>query len=903
MASRKGLAISALIVLAMVTAGFAIMGSGNRAASVASVGAVQPQAAYSLNYHFYDFFNVPFKEYWDLRPPNHYGDRPMNAECFSAEGVAEGSCVPSNPSVPDVASYPYAHWYPFAGSNDPGSTKTIPFIYAPYRMQAAGTSVPGYTLADPVYLPVQNSAEAAGTSLSIDWKMEYVTLAQGNALKNVAGCSFTPSFNDGYYMRSQITVTMDLQESKRLFGVVALTPATAQTWWNTNTNPACGTTGAEEANWQDAIVTLAGSANTPGKFDIYNGYEYYYDPFYTNMTATVAGDGTTTLKIDHLADGTEALLTRMFYWGNAGYLGNTLNSTHRTGWWGMEYPWFDDFQFATTIGASTHDFSLTTSIWYHFQQVADPGPNGLYDKTDDIPFWEWGAWLADYGIFSVKHPQSELNRYPNPPYKYIHATAGSYNYGVNSSYDNIPTTWNLNAGESWTFTFPTGNVNFYDPNLTPAGADPKAGEFVVIQKPLYLLRTLPAPYGSWDESTNTWTVTGPATTGGPPGQPGPDGVPGTSDDRYPIYPYPSIDLQPGPALLRVTTGIDLHPTFGVPGKIFVDGVSRDEWSLTWAKMTPGTHTISFGDVWNLGTPAPQIVDVVAGQTTSVVGLYQAYGWLRVVTNPAVPGTISVDGTFADDWEVWHAVPAGDHTIHFGAVAGFDPPADEVATVTAEQLTTITGNYVANAAAPGPDPGTYGLLRVTTALSNDPNAGAPSAISVNGIVRDEWALTWVKVPPGTYTIHFGGVVNLGTPADQTVTIAAGATQVVVGTFLVHGFLRVDTSPPVPGTIFVNGVSYDDWQVWQSMLPGTYTVSFGDVVGYVTPAPQSAVVAANALTTITGNYVSAALAVPAIILSGPVASLPIASGSGAANAGAGGATSAAMILPTLPSKVED
>ena len=867
MASRKGLAISALIVLAMVTAGFAIMGSGNRAASVASVGAVQPQAAYSLNYHFYDFFNVPFKEYWDLRPPNHYGDRPMNAECFSAEGVAEGSCVPSNPSVPDVASYPYAHWYPFAGSNDPGSTKTIPFIYAPYRMQAAGTSVPGYTLADPVYLPVQNSAEAAGTSLSIDWKMEYVTLAQGNALKNVAGCSFTPSFNDGYYMRSQITVTMDLQESKRLFGVVALTPATAQTWWNTNTNPACGTTGAEEANWQDAIVTLAGSANTPGKFDIYNGYEYYYDPFYTNMTATVAGDGTTTLKIDHLADGTEALLTRMFYWGNAGYLGNTLNSTHRTGWWGMEYPWFDDFHFGTTIGASTHDFSLTTSIWYHFQQVADPGPNGLYDKTDDIPFWEWGAWLADYGIFSVKHPQSELNRYPNPPYKYIHATAGSYNYGVNSSYDNIPTTWNLNAGESWTFTFPKGNVDFYDPNLTPAGADPKAGEFVVIQKPLYLLRTLPAPYGSWDESTNTWTVTGPATTGGPPGQPGPDGVPGTSDDRYPIYPYPSIDLQPGPALLRVTT----NPA--VPGKISVDGVPRDEWGLAWMKIAPGTHTVSFSDIYGFGTPSPQTVTTTAGATTTVQGNYVLYGSLRVITSPALPATIYVNGDPADDWGVWRAAAPGSYTIHFGLMADYAPPSDQIVTVNAGSLTTVTGTYTSSPGASGPSPTTYGLLRVTT------TPAVPAQILVDGIPRDEWGLAWMKIAPGPHTVSFKGLYGLTPPNPSIVTVTAGLTTTVNGVFTAHGSLRIMTSPALPATVFINGIPRDDWGMWQSTLPGTYTVSFGDIAGYVTPAPQVAVVTANLLTTITGTYVAAPLVEPA---------------------GSGGTTSVAMIVSTASSK---
>ncbi len=737
MIDRKGLAVSGLVVLLLVTAGFALTGAGDRAGSGAFVGAVEPQAAYSLDYDFYDFFNVPFQEYWDLRLGHGYGDLPMNAECFSAEGVAEGKCVPSNPAVPDVASYPYVHWYPFAGSTNPASTKTIPFIMAPYRMHAVGTSVPGYTLTDPVYLPIQNPSAAVGAALSIDWKMEYVTLAQGTALKNVAGCSFNPSLNDGYYARSQITVTMDLQESKRLFGVVAANAAAAQTWWNTNTNPACGTLGAEETAWQDAVVTLAGSANTPGKFDIFNGYEYYYAPFYTNMTATVAGDGTTTLKIDHLADGTEALLTRTFYWGNAGYLGNTLNSTHRTGWWGMEYPWFENFHFATTIGASAHDFSLTTAIFYHFQQASDPGPNGLYDKTDDIPFWEWGAWLADYGVFSPHHAQSEINRYPNPPYTYVHTTAGGFNYGVVGGYDNLPTTWDLKAGESMSFTFPKGNVNFYDPNLTPAGADPTQGQFVVIEKPLYLMRTAPAAYGIWDESANTWTITGPSTTGGPSGTPGPDGTPGTGDDQYPTHPYPSIDLQPGPGLLRVSTSIDTHPTWGVWSQVRVDGIPRDEWGLAWLKIAPGSHTISWTDSPGLGTPGPQTVNVVAAQTTNVNGEFKAQGFLRVTQGGgAVAGTVFVNGVARNDWGMWMAVAPGTYTVSFGDVPGYVTPAPQTAIVTANALTTITGNYVA------------GGLSLPATVPSGSVAGTlplPSGHEVTAVVGDRMMSAAMPVP--------------------------------------------------------------------------------------------------------------------------------------------------------------
>jgi len=78
----------------------------------------------------------------------------------------------------------------------------------------------------------------------------------------------------------------------------------------------------------------------------------------------------------------------------------------------------------------------------------------------------------------------------------------------------------------------------------------------------------------------------------------------------------------------------------------------------------------------------------------------------------------------------------------------------------------------------------------------------------------------------------------------------------------------------------------------------------VTGYVTPASQTAVVTANALTPIAGHYVAAALAQPATISLGSVVwTLPIAAGSASAASWASGMTSAAGIVNTSPSKGED
>jgi len=359
-----------------------------------------------------------------------------------------------------------------------------------------------------------------------------------------------------------------------------------------------------------------------------------------------------------------------------------------------------------------------------------------------------------------------------------------------------------------------------------------------------------------------------------------------------IY-FARTDPPAGPlSLLRVTT----NPA--VPGKIIVDGAPRDEWGLAWMKIAPGTHLVSFGGLNGLATPAAQTVTVTSGATTTVQGNYGVNGYLRVITNPALASTISVNGVPRNDWGMWTALPPGTYTVHFGLVAGYNPPADQTAIVSAGSTMTITGTFTSNPTAPGPDPTTFGYLRVTT------NPARAAQILVNGVPRDDWGLTWVKLAPGTYTVSFGEGYGYTPPAPKTVNVAAGATTTWDAPFVVHGSLRVTTDAPSAATVFVNGLPRDDWGMWQSIAPGTYTVSFGDVSGYVTPASQTAVVTANALTSIAGHYVAAALAQAATIPSGAVVwILPIAAGIASVASWTSGTTSAAALVSTSPSKVED
>jgi len=221
----------------------------------------------------------------------------------------------------------------------------------------------------------------------------------------------------------------------------------------------------------------------------------------------------------------------------------------------------------------------------------------------------------------------------------------------------------------------------------------------------------------------------------------------------------------------------------------------------------------------------------------------------VTTSPAVAGEITYtpsggSATPMDDWGAYTDLPAGSYSICFGKVAGYTPPACQSATVTAGSTTSVTGNYTVTSGATGQTG--VGLLRATT------SPALPSQITIDGNIADTWGLTWLEIAPGSHTVCFSALQGYTTPACQSVTVTAGATTTVTGTFVQRGFLQVQTSPAVAGTISINGVPADDWGLYTDLPAGTYSVCFGAVTGDPTPACQSPTVTAGSTTTITGTY---------------------------------------------------
>lgn len=303
---------------------------------------------------------------------------------------------------------------------------------------------------------------------------------------------------------------------------------------------------------------------------------------------------------------------------------------------------------------------------------------------------------------------------------------------------------------------------------------------------------------------------------------------------------------PSTGLLRVITSPP------VPARVFVDGLPADDWGLSWVTVPSGSHEVCFSDIPGFLTPPCQTVAVAGGATTLVEGVFTRLGLLQVKTEPAgLPATIFVDGLPRDEYGLYAFFETGQHQVCWGDVVGWTAPACQTVTVAAGAQMTVSGTFTSGSGPTGPAPalGPFGVLRVTT------NPPVVSRISVDGVPRADWGLTFVKFPVGSHEVCFADVPGFTAPPCQTVTVGQGATATVAGQFTRLGLLKVEVAPAgLPVDIVVDGVHRDQFGLYASLEVGTYQVCTTDVAGWRTPACVSATVAAGTQKLVTLTYTS-------------------------------------------------
>ncbi len=285
----------------------------------------------------------------------------------------------------------------------------------------------------------------------------------------------------------------------------------------------------------------------------------------------------------------------------------------------------------------------------------------------------------------------------------------------------------------------------------------------------------------------------------------------------------------------------------------VDGREWQNSGATASGIPVGSHTVTFKDVTGWKTPTVQSVTISKDQTKTASGTYvQLLGSLRVTISPQAATTAGAQwqmdgGAWQNSGATLSSIPVGLHTVAFKDVAGWATPVAQVVTISSGSTTAVSATYAQH----------VGSLTVTIAPQEAITAGAQW--NVNGGEWQNSGTTIPGIPVGSYTVAFKDATGWKTPGAQTVIISKDQAKTASGTYVqLLGSLRVTISPQA-ATIAGAQWKVDSgaWINSEGTVPnipiGLHTVTFKDVAGWTTPAPQAVTVEDGLTATASGEYV--------------------------------------------------
>ena len=208
------------------------------------------------------------------------------------------------------------------------------------------------------------------------------------------------------------------------------------------------------------------------------------------------------------------------------------------------------------------------------------------------------------------------------------------------------------------------------------------------------------------------------------------------------------------------------------------------------------------------------------------------GTINVSTN-IDSATFSVDGPSSGSgsgtsWSMSDAAP-GTYKITYGEVDGYIAPFSEEKLLTSSGAINFTGQYVAKT----------GSIIVTTNISS-------AIFTINGTTIYSGSGTYwstFDAESGEYTITYGDVDGYITPNSETKTLVYGSEIVFTGAYTPTAGSIVVMTNLESSTFELDGpaVYSGSGTLWnrEDTIPGSYTIKFGEVEGYTSPAEETKV----------------------------------------------------------------
>jgi len=295
------------------------------------------------------------------------------------------------------------------------------------------------------------------------------------------------------------------------------------------------------------------------------------------------------------------------------------------------------------------------------------------------------------------------------------------------------------------------------------------------------------------------------------------------------------------------------------GGLATSGIGR----TTLEDMLAGTYNLTWGDVDGWDTPAPAELFMPAGGHIEFTGNYvQSVGTIVINPEPdeangswvlTAPDESETNGS--GDTTLTDMIP-GAYTVTWGDVEGWvtPVPVSETREVVVGETTTFTGNYSVQSGVITINPGP-GELNAPWLL------GGPDGVEIDG----SGETTLSDMGAGSYTVTWGSLAGWNTPipGTQTQELPAGGNISFAGTYVQQVGtieIRPNTGQQVapwslldPDEVVLEGTGN---QTLTDMAVGSYTLTWGDVIGWATPVPdnETLVLAEGATISFQGAYQS-------------------------------------------------
>lgn len=299
----------------------------------------------TVDYQWYDFFDVSYGEWWEYRV-DWYGN-----------------------DVPTTDSFPYLnrHFYNLTHFD----------TYSGARLNITARSLPEVNMGErPVFLPLLSGEDGArGGNAVIDWYMQYLTLQEyldrGYPVPST-------TFMDGWVISLNGTVRLDEAGAMSVMGITSDDFDDFATWWESN--------GTDfEYDYVDWILYEGRD-----RLDIFSMYDFSLVPLVFNLLAQKVGDEI-VLTYDAAGLGFEALMTR---WLRDAFM--------PTEWW------FEDFTMHAEIGPDMADLDIDTAVVYALKawgtnEGAAPCWAWQGMLQDHLPTGVYHDWLSDFDDYYGKY--------------------------------------------------------------------------------------------------------------------------------------------------------------------------------------------------------------------------------------------------------------------------------------------------------------------------------------------------------------------------------------------------------------------------------------------------------------------------------------------------------------------